>query len=64
MPVSGIFGPPGYMHRVGRTGRFGLSGVAVNFIAEQETEMQQDIQQHFQITKLGLLIHSNVVLNC
>ena len=38
-----------YLHRVGRTGRFGDKGIAVNFVNnEEEMAMMQDIQGHYQ----------------
>lgn len=37
-----------YLHRIGRTGRFGKSGIAVNMVATQEDwALLQDIQKHF-----------------
>ena len=40
--------PQTYLHRIGRTGRFGRVGVAVTFISnEKEWRMLQDIQQYF-----------------
>jgi len=38
-----------YMHRVGRTGRFGTMGVAVAFVSESEMEMLQKIKEHYKI---------------
>merc|ERR1712137_1252356 len=36
-----------YLHRVGRTGRFGLSGHAVNLVTKQEKSMIPDICSYF-----------------
>ena len=37
-----------YMHRIGRTGRFGKSGIAVNFIDGQRSMMiMKKIEEHF-----------------
>lgn len=37
-----------YLHRIGRTGRFGKSGIAINLIDSDETmRMCKDIEQHF-----------------
>ncbi|EAS34824.3 ATP-dependent RNA helicase DBP5 [Coccidioides immitis RS] len=37
-----------YLHRIGRTGRFGRVGVAVSFVSNQEEwQMLQDIQKYF-----------------
>jgi ATP-dependent RNA helicase DDX19/DBP5 len=37
-----------YLHRIGRTGRFGRLGVAITFVAnKEEWELLTDIEQHF-----------------
>jgi len=36
------------MHRVGRTGRFGLKGIAVNLLAPDEVPMVEAIRQHYR----------------
>lgn len=37
-----------YLHRIGRTGRFGRKGTAINLIADQKSiEMLAAIEQHF-----------------
>lgn len=51
MPFNGLDKLPDcetYLHRIGRTGRFGRSGVSINFIATQEDEhCQSVIRDHF-----------------
>jgi ATP-dependent RNA helicase DDX19/DBP5 len=39
-----------YIHRIGRTGRFGLRGVAVNLITRRDRRLLDDIQQHYKCT--------------
>ena len=40
-----------YLHRIGRTGRFGRIGVAISFVSNRnEWEMLRKIQEHFQCT--------------
>ncbi|KAJ5816670.1 hypothetical protein N7447_008903 [Penicillium robsamsonii] len=40
-----------YLHRIGRTGRFGRIGVAISFVSNRnEWEMLRKIQDHFQCT--------------
>ncbi|KAJ5555314.1 hypothetical protein N7535_007753 [Penicillium sp. DV-2018c] len=40
-----------YLHRIGRTGRFGRIGVAITFVSNRtEWEMLRKIQEHFQCT--------------
>merc|ERR1712241_986108 len=36
-----------YIHRIGRSGRFGRKGVAINFVTEEDKRMMADIEQHF-----------------
>jgi len=37
-----------YIHRIGRGGRFGRKGVAINFITQEDVRQLQDIQNHYQ----------------
>ena len=51
MPVKkgGIFDPETYLHRVGRTGRFGKKGVALNLIHDaKELQVLKQIEVYFQ----------------
>lgn len=36
-----------YIHRIGRSGRFGRKGVAINFVADEELQMLHDIEQYY-----------------
>lgn len=46
-----------YLHRIGRTGRFGKSGVAINLVdGPRSMQVLQQIEQHF--SKFGLLFSS------
>ena len=36
-----------YLHRIGRTGRFGKSGVAINFVDNYSVSHLDKIQKHF-----------------
>merc|ERR1712086_855727 len=36
-----------YIHRIGRGGRFGRKGVAINFITEEDKRALQDIEQFY-----------------
>ena len=38
-----------YMHRIGRTGRYGRKGVALNFITERDTYAVKDIEEFYHI---------------
>ena len=49
-----------YLHRIGRTGRFGKSGIAVNFIDGQRSmAIMKKIEEHFG--KKILLLETNTV---
>jgi len=36
-----------YIHRIGRGGRFGRKGVAINFVTEEDTRMLRDIESFY-----------------
>lgn len=38
-----------YIHRIGRSGRFGRKGVAINFITKEETGKLKEIETHYKI---------------
>jgi len=40
--------PENYLHRIGRSGRFGRKGVAINFVSKDDEPMLQKIQQFYQ----------------
>jgi ATP-dependent RNA helicase DDX19/DBP5 len=45
---AGIADPETYLHRIGRTGRFGKVGVAISFISDKRGwEMLNEIARHF-----------------
>merc|ERR1719247_2871017 len=37
-----------YIHRIGRTGRFGLRGIAVNLVTRQERQILEQIQKFYK----------------
>merc|ERR1712007_253215 len=37
-----------YLHRIGRSGRFGRKGVAINFVTNQDVQMMKAIERHYQ----------------
>jgi superfamily II DNA/RNA helicase len=43
-----------YIHRIGRAGRFGRKGTAINFVLPSDSRMIKDIQEHYntQIVEL------------
>lgn len=39
--------PEPYLHRIGRGGRFGRKGVAINFATKDDEKMLKDIQKFY-----------------
>jgi len=39
--------PENYLHRIGRSGRFGRKGVAINFVSKEDERMLHDIQRFY-----------------
>jgi len=39
-----------YIHRIGRSGRFGRKGVAINFITDDDVRMMNDIEKFYNTT--------------
>jgi len=36
-----------YLHRIGRSGRFGRKGVAINFVTKDDVSTLRDIEQYY-----------------
>src|ERR1700741_243123 len=36
-----------YLHRIGRSGRFGREGVAINFVTIEDVPMLKEIEKHY-----------------
>jgi superfamily II DNA/RNA helicase len=36
-----------YIHRIGRSGRFGRKGVAINFVRSDDIRILRDIEQYY-----------------
>ena len=41
--------PENYLHRIGRSGRFGRKGVAINFVTHDDERMLYDIQKFYNV---------------
>jgi superfamily II DNA/RNA helicase len=39
-----------YIHRIGRSGRYGRKGTAINLLCGQEVSMMDDLKSHYSIT--------------
>ncbi len=42
--------PETYIHRIGRTGRAGFSGVALSFCSKEEADLLRDIERHIKMS--------------
>jgi superfamily II DNA/RNA helicase len=38
-----------YLHRIGRSGRWGRRGIAVNFVTKQDIRQMKTIESHYKI---------------
>tara|TARA_B100001564_G_scaffold337574_1_gene328644 strand:+ start:502 stop:1662 length:1161 start_codon:yes stop_codon:yes gene_type:complete len=47
---TGIEGRDNYIHRIGRSGRFGRKGVAINFIKYDDVNMMREIEKFYSTT--------------
>ena len=47
-----------YIHRIGRSGRFGRKGVAINFITTGDAKYMKDIQEfyHTEVAELPMAV--------
>lgn len=61
-----------YIHRIGRSGRFGRKGVAVNFVKTDDVSILRDIEQFYgtQIDEMPMnsrilchLLHNSIQFN-
>jgi len=39
-----------YIHRIGRTGRYGRKGTSINFVTPRDKHLQDEIETHYKIT--------------
>ena len=46
-----------YIHRIGRGGRFGRKGVAINFVTTEDVRMLRDIEREFLFFFLYVFPH-------
>merc|ERR1711862_691778 len=37
-----------YLHRIGRSGRYGRKGVAINFVTDRDVRALRDIERYYQ----------------
>ena len=53
-----------YIHRIGRGGRFGRKGVAINFVTQDEVRMMREIEQFYstQIEEMPMNVAGKLCL--
>ena len=39
-----------YIHRIGRSGRYGRKGVAINLVGQRDLRSLEEIQEHYKVT--------------
>merc|ERR1719382_2446833 len=51
-----------YIHRIGRSGRFGLKGVAINFVRNDDIRILRDIEQYYstQIDEMPMSLDQTI----
>ena len=37
-----------YLHRIGRSGRWGRKGMGINFVTRRDTKVMREIEQYYQ----------------
>ena len=53
-----------YIHRIGRSGRFGRKGVAINFVMNDDIRILRDIEQYYstQIDEMPMNGEENLII--
>ena len=52
-----------YIHRIGRSGRFGRKGVAINFVKDDDIRILRDIEQFYSTQIDGMPTHTHLSLS-
>ena len=54
-----------YIHRIGRSGRFGRKGVAINFVTSGDVQLLRDIEQFYstQIDEVHTLTYYSLMVD-
>ncbi|KAK3575785.1 hypothetical protein CHS0354_003774 [Potamilus streckersoni] len=51
-----------YIHRIGRTGRFGHKGMTINFVKNEEIRIMHDIEQYYSTQIEEMPMNGNLYL--
>jgi translation initiation factor 4A len=49
-----------YLHRIGRSGRWGRKGMAINFITRRDIQYMKEIENHYKSNIVELPINSDI----
>ena len=50
-----------YIHRIGRSGRYGRKGVAINLVSPSETKLRTEIETHYSVKMIDLPEDLNLI---
>ena len=50
-----------YIHRIGRSGRYGRKGVAINFVRSDDIRILRDIEQYYS-TQIDEMVRPSVAV--
>lgn len=55
-----------YIHRIGRSGRFGRKGVAINFVRNEDVRILRDIEQYYScvVDEMPVSIQVRICVCC
>jgi translation initiation factor 4A len=49
-----------YLHRIGRSGRWGRKGIAINFITRRDVQYMKEIENHYKSNIVELPMNANI----
>jgi translation initiation factor 4A len=49
-----------YLHRIGRSGRWGRKGMAINFITRRDIQYMKEIENHYKSNIVELPMNSDI----
>ncbi len=53
-----------YIHRIGRSGRYGRKGVSINIVFPEDTRLVRELEEHYAVTMMELPQDVKSVLKC
>lgn len=52
--------PENYLHRIGRSGRFGRKGVAINFVSTEDQHLLKDVERFYNTVRITVVLSFRV----